>query len=370
MRLDSKQRDRAAGVLIGQAAGDALGVPYEFGMAALSGTPQMLGGGLGNIAPGQWSDDTEMALCIAQVAATGIDLRTEAAQEQSAAGFLRWYADGPPDIGIQTRNVLGQTARQGGGAAGMGAISEALHNQSGRTAGNGSLMRTGPVALAHLGDFPAIVEAARLTSRLTHHDPVAQDACALWCLAIDHAARTGEIDVRVGLAHVDAAYWAPLLEEAKHVEPSHYRSHNGWVVAALQTAWSAISGTEGLVPGLHAAVAAGGDTDTVAAIAGQLLGAVHGASAVPYDYRRQVHGWPHLRVRDLHRLALLTVRRPAGPHRVLADRQGRRQPGPARSAARCCPGRQGAARRGQDRAAARRARAVADADCGGGLTAR
>lgn len=101
-------------------------------------------------------------------------------------------------FGYASRSVLGQTARQDGGAAGMRAISRALHKQSGRNAGNGSLMRTGPVALAHLGDSPAIVEATRLTGRLTHHDPVAQDACALWCLAIDHAVRTGELDVRVG----------------------------------------------------------------------------------------------------------------------------------------------------------------------------
>jgi hypothetical protein len=80
-------------------------------------------------------------------------------------------------------------------------------------------------------------------------------------------------------------------------------------VAALLGAWSAISRTTGLVPGLHAAVAGGGDTDTVAAIAGQLLGAAYGASAVPATYRRRLHGWPGLRTRDLHRLAFLAVHR-------------------------------------------------------------
>jgi ADP-ribosyl-[dinitrogen reductase] hydrolase len=308
MRLTSQQTDRAVGVLVGQAAGDALGVPYEFGSRALDGEPQLLGGGLGGIAPGQWSDDTEMALCIAQVAATGADLRTEQAVEQIARGFLRWYADGPPDIGVQTRTVLSRTHAQGGPAAAtMTAIAADLHADTARTAGNGSLMRTGPVALAHLGDPPAIADAARAVSALTHHDPVAGDACALWCLAIDHAVRTGELDVRVGLEAVDAGYWAPLLDEAGTVDPSHYRHSNGWVVAALLAAWSAISRSPGLVPGLHAAVAGGGDTDTVAAIAGQLLGAAHGASAVPARYRRRLHGWPGLRVRDLHRLAFLTV---------------------------------------------------------------
>ena len=308
MHLDSKQTDRAVGALVGQAAGDALGVPYEFGSRRLVGEPQMLGGGLGGIAPGQWSDDTEMAICIAEVSATGADLRTDDALEQVAQGFLRWYDDEPPDVGIQTRTVLGQARRRGGPAAeAMRALSRELHERTGRTAGNGSLMRTSPVALAHLGDAEAIVDAAREISALTHFDPVAGDACALWCLAIDHAVRTGELDVRVGLPQVDGAYWAPLLDEAETVEPSHYSASNGWVVAALLAAWSAISRTHGLVPGLQAAVAGGGDTDTVAAIAGQLLGAAHGASAVPARYRRRLHGWPGLRVRDLHRLAFLTV---------------------------------------------------------------
>jgi hypothetical protein len=196
--------------------------------------------------------------------------------------------------------VLAETLRRGGPAAGtMRSVSTDLHNRTGRTAGNGSLMRTGPVALAHLRDGEAMVEAARLTSALTHADPVAGDACALWCCAIAHAVRTGELDVRVGLPHVDAAYWRPLLDEAETVAPAHYAASNRWVVAALLGAWSAISRTTGVVPGLHAAVAGGGDTDTVAAIAGQLLGAAYGASAVPATYRRRLHGWPGLRVRDL-----------------------------------------------------------------------
>ena len=308
MHLTTHQIDRAVGVLVGQAAGDALGVPYEFGVRALTGEPQLLGGGLGGIAPGQWSDDTEMAVCIAEVAATGADLRTDDAQQRIAQHFLRWYSDGPPDIGAQTRAVLAEALQNGGPAAmTMRSVSADLHARTGRTAGNGSLMRTGPVALAHLDDADAMVEAAQLTSALTHADPVAGDACALWCCAIAHAVRTGELDVRVGLPHVDAVSWAPLLDEAETVAPEHYAASNGWVVAALLGAWSAISRTAGLVPGLHAAVAGGGDTDTVAAIAGQLLGAAHGASAVPATYRRRLHGWPGMRVRDLHRLAFLAA---------------------------------------------------------------
>lgn len=304
MQLNAKQSDRAVGALLGAAAGDALGVPYEFGMRKAHGEPQMLGGGLGGIEPGQWSDDTELACAIALVSSTGADLRTEESLDAIAAGFSRWYAGGPPDVGVQTRAVLSQRPAN---AEAMRAAARELHERSGRTAGNGSLMRTSPVALAHLGDSDAIAAAARAVSELTHHDPIAGDACVLWCLAIDLAVRTGRLDVRVGLPYVDAAYWAPLLEEAETVTPGHYAASNGWVVAALLAAWSSVSRTDDLPTALITAVQGGGDTDTVAAITGALAGAVYGGSTVPVRWRRVLHGWPGLRARDLVRLAYLTA---------------------------------------------------------------
>lgn len=311
VNLDPRQLDRAVGVLVGAAAGDALGVPYEFGSLPLPGPDEparMLGGGLGGYRPGQWSDDTEMTCVIAQVAATGADLRDEAALDRVAAGFVAWYAEGPADVGTQTRAVLG--AMPGGSGEGVAARmrgrAAGLHARTGKTAGNGALMRTSPVALAHLGDAAAIAGAARAVSALTHHDPRAGEACVLWCLTIDHAVRTGELDVRIGLSHV-APDWAGLIDEAEQAAPARFAATNGWVVAALQAAWSAITRTSGLEDGLQAAVHGGGDTDTVAAIAGALLGARYGASAVPARWRRELHGWPGLRARDLTRLALLTV---------------------------------------------------------------
>jgi ADP-ribosylglycohydrolase len=300
-------------VLLGAAAGDALGVPYEYGSRPLppaGESPRLLGGGLGGYAPGQWSDDTEMAAVLARIAADGADLRAEDVLDRVADGFLAWYAEGPADIGNQTRAVL-SGVRPGPGSAGrLRERAAAVHARTGRSAGNGSLMRTGPVALAHLGDRAAIVDAARAVSALTHHDPQAGDACVLWCLAIDHAVRTGELDVRVGLEFV-GPQWPQLLDDAEQAAPARFAADNGWVVAALQGAWAAVRGARSLADGLVAAVRGGGDTDTVAAIAGALLGARFGGSAVPVGWRRIVQGWPGLRARDLTRLAVL-----AGQHGV------------------------------------------------------
>src|SRR4051794_16107050 len=196
MKLTAIQQARAAGVLLAQACGDALGVPYEF-KARLrdEDQPQMIGGGLGPYAPGEYSDDTQMAVCIARVAATGADLRSDDALDSIAEAFLDWRFNGASDVGIQTSAVL-SAARRGEGrpAERMRAAARALHEQTGKTAGNGALMRTAPVALAHLGDDEAMTAAARAVAELTHGDPLAGDSCVLWCIAIDRAIRDARLD--------------------------------------------------------------------------------------------------------------------------------------------------------------------------------
>lgn len=298
--------DRVVGTLQGGAVGDALGVPYEFGVRALDGEPEMVGGGLGDYAPGQWSDDTEMASVIARVAATGADLRSEEALDAVADGFIGWYRQGPADVGTQTASVLSRQEPGPGSADRLRRRALEVHRRTGRSGGNGSLMRTGPVALAHLGDPVAVVEAAEAVSALTHWDPEAGEACAIWCLAIETAVVTGRSDVtaRMHLLRDDSSRrWIPRLEEAARLGPAAYASSNGWVVAALQGAWAAVSGTTTAEEGLVAAVRGGGDTDTVAAIAGALLGARYGAASVRPAWRGAVHGWPGLTGHDLAELA-------------------------------------------------------------------
>ncbi|TWH04161.1 ADP-ribosylglycohydrolase [Nocardioides sp. J9] len=323
--LTSAQLDRACGALLGSAVGDALGAGYEFGSAALGPEgPAMIGGGLGGFAPGEWTDDTTMAWCIADVAASGVDLRSEEGLTAVARRFRDWYGTGPADIGIQTSRVLRAAGPDPTGAALLDA-SRKLHEKTGHTAGNGSLMRTAAVALPYLDDPDAVAEAAAKVSALTHHDPRAGEACVLWSLAIRHAVMEGELDVRVGLDLLDddaARYWASRIDEAEVRRPGHFNP-NGWVVAAFQAAWSAISHTP--VPSggdacrhlgdvLAAAIAIGDDTDTVAAIAGALVGARWGASAVPAQWRRALHGYPGIRGERLVELAHLAANRGPGQH--------------------------------------------------------
>lgn len=90
MELTNAQNDRACGVILGSAVGEALGAGYEFGTAAVGPDgPAMIGGGLGNFAPGEWTDDTAMTWPIAAVAAKGADLTSPEAQDEIAQGFAR-----------------------------------------------------------------------------------------------------------------------------------------------------------------------------------------------------------------------------------------------------------------------------------------
>ncbi|MEO6886090.1 MAG: ADP-ribosylglycohydrolase family protein [Jatrophihabitantaceae bacterium] len=325
MMLTTAQTDRACGVLLATAAGDALGAGYEFGPPLSANTEvAMKGGGTFGWAPGEWTDDTSMAIAIAEVAATGADLGSDDAQDRIVARWCEWVLNAN-DVGMQTRSVLGSVRHDSDASTAASArhASEALHKRTGHTAGNGSLMRTAPVALAFLDDETGLVAAAAAISALTHFDPEAGEACVLWCLAIRHAVLTGQLDLRDGLrvlAEDRRLVWAARLDVAEAGTPAQF-ARNGWVVQALQAAWCAITTTaipvddpsrrtfrvDHLRLALEAAVRGGRDTDTVAAITGGLLGAAYGASALPASWRLLLHGWPGLHAQDLVELATRIV---------------------------------------------------------------
>ena len=181
--LSDSQLDRVEGVLLGQAVGDARGAPYEPGDVPFTGTPELLGGGFGDYAPGEWSDDTQMSLYIARVAATGADLTSREALDEIARGFCRWVAlDGASDVGVQTRRVLGavvDSRDEPGIAARMRAAAADLDAATRRTGGNGALMRNGIVGLTRLNDRTATAASARAVAELTHADPLAGDCCVI-----------------------------------------------------------------------------------------------------------------------------------------------------------------------------------------------
>lgn len=326
--------DRACGAVLASAAGDALGAPHEFGPALPGDTPlAMTGGGALHWGPGEWTDDTQQALAVLTPLADAS--RCDDVVREVEDGLRRWFAAGPNDVGSQTRQVLARDRQLG---IGLAEAAAELQRRRPDSAGNGSLMRTGPVALAHLGDLDAVAALAAELSALTHPHPDAVDACVLWTVAVARAIdgpTDGSPDwvglVEAGLDHVDPARrdeWRARLAACRTAPPESF-TPNGWVVAALQAALASLAQTEvpaGEPPCAHLrlsierAVRIGDDADTVAAIAGALAGAHWGATAVPYGWRRPLHGEltkvsaPRTRA-DLDRLARLAANegRP-GPH--------------------------------------------------------
>ncbi|MGI8485523.1 MAG: ADP-ribosylglycohydrolase family protein [Thermomicrobiales bacterium] len=313
------------GVLVGTAAGDALGAGYEFEPPIADSTPVLMaGGGCLKWAPGEWTDDTSMAIALAEALVLTVERCGDGIDLPSLDELVKRWADWAKDArdaGIQTRAVLKDAERGASVCGNLGAhqaqdASQALHEQTGKTAGNGSLMRTSPLALAYLHRNDAeLATAACDVSALTHYDRTAGEACALWCIAIRHAVLTGKIDIRIGLPSLSteaALYWKSKIEDAEAKKPHDFR-RNGWVVEAFQAAWSAIATTSStndanhLEVALEASVRGGWDTDTVAAIAGGLLGAGYGLSAIPNAWREILHGWPEIMCADLKSITLAIV---------------------------------------------------------------
>lgn len=307
------QMDRAIGTVIGSAVGDALGAGYEFAPVVEPGEVEMRRGTLTGDPAGHWTDDTAMAIAILETAAVRGTLLTSEAQAAVGDRFLDWYRSDPPDVGTQTRNVLSRTSH----GSELNQLAAQEQRRDPDRAGNGSLMRTAAVALAHLGDDEELASAARGMSALTHASPYALDACALWTVAIDRAIRTGElVGPRAGIKLIDESRqseWERLISDAETSDPRRF-TPNGFVVTALQAAWSAIHATRGqpdhFSVALRRAVSIGDDTDTVAAIAGALLGAAYGVTAIPFEWRHGLAGWPaNYRATNLTRLAVRAVRR-------------------------------------------------------------
>lgn len=301
--VDKDVRERALGAVIGAAVGDALGAHYEFRdptTIAGMGEIDMLAGGPYPRRAGEWTDDTAMANCILEVAAKGLDLTSKDGLDAVTRAFQEWRDCNPPDIGRQTDAVLGTSHAYDSDEL----LRDSRNFPGDRKGGNGSLMRTTPVALPFLGEGQAqdAMRAAALISDLTHYDERARQACKMWTHAIRHAILIGTVQ---GLPSYlqnfaepeEQRFWVEQFQAAESATVVDYAPTNGWVVNALICAWHAISTTPGkgeehFRDAMAKAIRIGYDTDTVACIAGGLLGACWGISAIPEEWQASLHGYP------------------------------------------------------------------------------
>lgn len=284
---------RAIGALCGSAVGDALGAPFEFGPAGawsqrfpepvLGGTGEMIGGGGFGWAPGEFTDDTQMALALAEsiLAADGLDA------DDVWARFVAWSTTAE-DIGIVTRHVLRHPTH-------VGAVERAHSATGGRSAANGALMRVTPIAVAWVrADESEVIAAARAQASLTHFDPAAGWGAAIGALLVWAAIRGDDpLDVLPdAIAAVDAdhrAHFAEMLDASwtpgRDTDPS-----NGSVWTCLAQAVWAVRHHDSFADAVTAAIDLGGDTDTVATVTGAIAGARAGIQGIPSRWLTMVNG--------------------------------------------------------------------------------
>ena len=274
------ERARFRGALLGLAAGDALGTTLEFrAPGSFEPIEDMVGGGPFGVRPGEWTDDTSMALCLAEslVERRGFD------PVDQLQRYVRWYRDGHLssrgacfDIGTTTREALERFER----------TREPYCGSTDRySAGNGSIMRLAPVPLFFAADEQAAIERSGESGRRTHGAATCVDACRYFGALIADATRGAPKDELLS-----PAFWrqAALHAEVEEVargsflrrEPPEIEG-TGYVVRSLEAALWALHWSDSFRAGALLAVNLGDDADTTGAVYGQLAGALYGEGGIP-----------------------------------------------------------------------------------------
>jgi ADP-ribosyl-[dinitrogen reductase] hydrolase len=268
------RRDRFRGALVGLAVGDAVGTTVEFKPpGTFAPVTDMVGGGPFGLPAGAWTDDTSMALCLAE---SLVERRTFDPVDQLRR-FVRWYRDGHWsstgrcfDIGNATRAALHRFEQTGEPFPGDAAPD---------AAGNGPLMKLAPVVLAYAARPDVAIRFAGESARTTHGAAVAIEASrAFAALLLGALHDTDPPPAGDGLA--------PVLSSTR--EPPEVRG-GGYILDALEAALWALRTATSFEDGVLRAVNLGDDADTTAAIYGQLAGARHGIDAIPAKWRERLH---------------------------------------------------------------------------------
>ena len=285
--------DRYRGALLGLAAGDALGTTLEFSPpGTFTPIDDIVGGGPFGLRPGEWTDDTSMALCLADslVECNGFD------PVDQLARYVRWQNEGLHgsngrcfDIGNTVRAALARFERTHQPWCGS---TDPL------SAGNGSIMRLAPVPLFFAGDPQTAIARAADSSRTTHGAVEAVDACRYMAASIVGAlqGRPREELLSPHFTPVPGSWDAqPLAPKVHDVasgsflrrEPPAIRG-SGYVVDSLEAALWAFAKSTSFRDGALLAVNLGDDADTTGAVYGQIAGAYYGAEAIPEGWRTKL----------------------------------------------------------------------------------
>jgi ADP-ribosyl-[dinitrogen reductase] hydrolase len=285
--------DRFKGALLGLAAGDALGTTLEFqSPGSFAPIEDIAGGGPFGLKRGQWTDDTSMALCLAEslIKCMGFDPRDQLRR------YVRWFREGYLsstgkcfDIGNATSAALTRFEKTGEPYCG---------STDPHSAGNGSLMRLAPVP-TYFSFLPEqAIEWSGESSRTTHGAPHTIDACRYYGGLIAGAIRGASKDELLSKRYAPVpGYWDahPLTDVIDAVARGSFKERQppqirgtGYVVESLEAALWAFFRSDSFRQGALLAVNLGDDADTTGAVYGQLAGAYYGEQGIPEEWHRKI----------------------------------------------------------------------------------
>ena len=286
-------RERFRGCLLGLATGDALGTTLEFEpLGSFVPIDDIVGGGPFGLEPGQWTDDTSMALCLA----TSLLERGEFDPRDQMERYVKWWEEGYLssngrcfDIGNTVADALLSFKRSGEPYSG---------STDKMAAGNGSLMRLAPAAMYFAGDAEVAIERSADSSRTTHGAREAVDACRYFAGLLVGALLGVDKETLLSSSYCPIeGLWerSPLSENIatvaggsfKHQEPPAIRG-SGYVVQSVEAVLWAFHRSRDFREGALLAVNLGDDADTTGAIYGQLAGAHYGCASIPTGWRERV----------------------------------------------------------------------------------
>jgi ADP-ribosyl-[dinitrogen reductase] hydrolase len=282
--------DRCKGALIGLAVGDALGTTNEFKRSEdVTIIDSIVGGGPFDLEPGEWTDDTSMALCLAEsLIENGFNLKDQLER------YDNWLKNGYMsctgtcfDIGSTTYTAINKFNITGDVFSG---------DTSERASGNGNIMRLAPVVIKYYYDINTCVSAAEMQSVTTHGSLICKEAAAfmaefMWSML--H--RDSDIDSKDWM-YQQSSTRNFITSEIKAInnfefltkEKDEVFHHGGFVASSLEFALWCFHNTDNYKDCVLLAANAGGDSDTNAAIAGQIAGAYYGLSGIPPEWTKKI----------------------------------------------------------------------------------
>lgn len=281
--MDLKMIDRIAGCAVGAAIGDALGMPLEFG------PPRPINALVREMLPrrlpaGTFTDDTEMALALAEslLACRPLD------PADLAQRFVDWVRANPPDVGLHTGQVLSRIAA----GQDWGQVMEATLVEKPDAAGNGSVMRCWPVAVAYWDDLDQLVLDSRLQSLVTHPHADCVAGCVFVNMTCYHLFRGDSHSQAVQKALTNTELGAPLRAALASASARRRTDlpNTGWVRHTLQSAVWGLLTTSSFEDAVVQVVNLGNDADTAGAVVGAMAGAAYGLSHIPERWLSMLRG--------------------------------------------------------------------------------